>query len=48
MGNLFFRKQPIDVIRSMRYHELRYWNEWHEVISKEEKRVADSVKGSGK
>ena len=30
MGNMFYRGQPINVIENMTYHDLKYWNGWHE------------------
>jgi hypothetical protein len=39
MGNMFFRKQPINVITPMRYAELREWNIWHEIMSDEESKI---------
>ena len=30
MGNLFSRNQPINVITTLRFSELREWNFWHE------------------
>ena len=36
MGNLFYRKVPPSEIKAMGYSELKYWNEWHELIAKEE------------
>jgi len=29
----------------MTYHDLKYWNKWHEVLAKEEKRISDKLKG---
>jgi hypothetical protein len=48
MGNLFFRKQPISEIRSLRYAEMRYWNEWHELMIKAEKKQIDELEKKGK
>lgn len=39
-GNLFFRGVAPSEISSMEYHDLKYWNGWHELISKEEERAA--------
>lgn len=41
MGNLFYRKQPIETIRSLRYAEMKYWNEWHELMIKKEQEEID-------
>jgi hypothetical protein len=45
MGNLFSRKQPIDIIKNLRFAELRYWNEWHELMNEEEKKQMEIAKG---
>jgi len=44
MGNLFFRQQPIHIIRSLRWAEMKEWNEWHEIMVKEEKRQVEEAK----
>jgi len=44
MGNLFFRNQPINVIRSLRFAEMKEWNEWHEIMIREEKKQIDAQK----
>lgn len=36
LGNLFYRGQQIDTLINMTYAELKYWNGWHEIISKAE------------
>jgi len=36
MLNLFYRKQSISDIRSLRYAELKMWNGFHEIIEKAE------------
>jgi len=37
LGNLFYRgAQPAD-LEEMTYQRLKYWNNWHEVYTKEEK-----------
>jgi hypothetical protein len=42
MGNLFFRgAHPLE-IESMYFHQLSYWNGWHEAMERAEK--APSVK----
>jgi hypothetical protein len=48
MGNLFFRKQPISEIRSLRYHEMKYWNNWHELMIKEEQESIKRMNAKGK
>ena len=40
-GNLFFRGVAPSEIASMGYDELRYWNNWHEIIAKEQKDAAE-------
>jgi hypothetical protein len=32
---------------SMPFHELRYWNEWHEIMAEEERRSVDRSKKKG-
>lgn len=39
MGNMFYRGQPVNVIDNMTYSDLKYWNNWHEVMVRAEKRV---------
>jgi len=39
MGNMFYRHQSIDVIDRLTYSDLKYWNEWHEIMIRAEKRV---------
>ena len=48
MGNLFSRKQPISEIKKLRFAEMREWNEWHELMAKEEKRITDEINKKGK
>jgi hypothetical protein len=36
MGNLFYRKQSIHIIKKLRFAELKEWNSWHELMVKEE------------
>jgi hypothetical protein len=45
MGNLFFRNQPINIINSLRYAELKYWNEWHELMVEKEKKEIAAARG---
>jgi hypothetical protein len=35
MGNLFGHRVSPSEIKEMPYHELKYWNEWYEVMQKE-------------
>jgi len=44
MGNLFFRKQPISEIKRLRFAEMREWNEWHELMVKEEQKALKKAK----
>lgn len=44
MGNLFYRGQMIPVIKKLRYAELKEWNEWHELMLKEEIKQAEGIK----
>lgn len=37
LGNLFYRRQPVDVLERMSFHSLAYWNEWHLVMYEAEK-----------
>jgi hypothetical protein len=39
MGNVFYRGASPSEIKGMSFHELRYWNEWHEVFLKREESV---------
>lgn len=41
LGNLFFRGASPSELMNMPFHELQYWNEWHEVMTAEEKRSID-------
>ena len=34
MGNLFYRGVSPAEIKAMKFKELRYWSDWHEVIEK--------------
>ena len=42
MGNLFYRKVSITEILEMAYHEMEYWNNWHNELSKAEKEAGKS------
>ena len=41
MGNLFFRGVSPGEIENMTYSRIKYWNRWHELMSKAE---ADALK----
>jgi hypothetical protein len=45
MGNLFYRHQPINIIKKLRYAELKQWNEWHEIMNKQELKAMEEAKG---
>jgi hypothetical protein len=44
LGNLFFRGASPSELSAMPYRELEYWNEWHEVMAKEERRSAEDAR----
>jgi hypothetical protein len=44
LGNLFYRKVSPTELQNMNYHELKYWNSWHEILAKEEKKAVESLK----
>lgn len=44
MGNLFYRGQQISEIYKLSYSQLKYWNGWHEMMSKKEKDEYDKIK----
>ena len=48
MGNLFSRGQPIGDIRKLGYKEMKYWNEWHEVMAKRERQTARELENAGR
>ena len=48
MLNLFFRGQKISDIKKLRYAEMKEWNEYHEIMKKEEDRQANLVKNGAK
>jgi citrate synthase len=41
MGNLFYRGVAPAEIREMSFEELAYWNRWHELMAKAEKKAAE-------
>ena len=46
MGNLFSRGQSIDVIKKLRFAELREWNTWHEIMADAESKTTCSKCGA--
>jgi hypothetical protein len=40
MGNLFYRNVQPSEIKNMTFHEIVYWNGWHEVLEEQEARAA--------
>lgn len=48
LGNLFFRGASPSELMDMPFHELKYWNEWHEVMADEERRSVSNAKAKGK
>jgi len=48
MGNLFYRKQPIQIIKDLRYAEMKYWNDWHELMVEQQKKVNEEIEKAGK
>jgi hypothetical protein len=44
MGNLFSRGASPAEIESMNYRQLKYWNEWHEIMYEAEKKEYDKGK----
>lgn len=46
MGNMFYRRQQIDVIEKMTYSDLEYWNGWHEKMCDAEKKIIKAVKNA--
>lgn len=45
MGNLFYRRQSIQVIKDLRYAEMKYWNTWHEIMEKQQQEINDKIAG---
>ena len=43
-ANLFYRGQSIDVIYSLDFDELKYWNTMHEKMVDEEKKAIEKMK----
>jgi hypothetical protein len=41
LGNLFFRGAGPSELSAMPFRELKYWNDWHEVMATEERRSAE-------
>jgi hypothetical protein len=48
LGNLFFRGAGPSELMEMPYHELKYWNEWHEVMATEERRSTEKANAQRK
>lgn len=48
IGNVFFRGASPAEINVMTYHELKYWNDWHELMTEAEKRSVDDAKSKKK
>ena len=44
MGNLFYRNVSPSELKEMPYHELKYWNEWHELMVKTEQKAIKKSK----
>lgn len=44
IGNVFSRGAGPAEINAMTYHEIKYWNDWHEAMHREEKRSSDQAK----
>lgn len=44
MGNLFFRQVNPSEINGMEYHELKYWNDWHEAMNKADNDAIEKAK----
>ena len=44
IGGIFFRGGGPAEINAMTFHELKYWHEWHEAMSREERRSLDDAK----
>jgi len=43
MGNLFYRKVQPSEIASMTYQDLKYWNDWHELMIEADKKAASGA-----
>ena len=37
IGNLFYRGVTVTELKGMGYRELKYWNQWHELMAKAER-----------
>lgn len=48
LGNLFFRGASPSELMSMPFRELKYWNEWHEVMTREEIRSTEKANAKRK
>jgi len=48
MGNLFFRRATPTELEAMTWSQLRYWNDWHDLmVEAEEKARAESAGKDG-
>lgn len=48
LGNLFYRGQSIDILERANYASLKYWNDWHKIMEKEEIKTANKLKSKSK
>jgi hypothetical protein len=48
LGNLFYRGQNIEALNRATFGELRYWNEWHEIINKKTKDTTDQIENNAR
>lgn len=46
MGNLFYRHVSPDVIEAMTYHKMKYWNDWHDIMVKEERKAIEAKRNA--
>lgn len=44
-GNLFSRNQSISDIYALSYFELKEWNEWHEIMAEQERKMTKNLNG---
>jgi hypothetical protein len=42
---LFSRNQPISDIYALSYFELKEWNEWHEIMAEQERKMTKNLIG---
>lgn len=43
MGNLFYRQVQPSEIKAMKYPELKYWNNWHELMEQAERDAIENM-----